>query len=334
MILLNFIAVFSLWLHLFCEPLWAVDSGSPSQTSSQLRIVGSTALYGFAASVAERFGRLSPHKTPLIEANGTGGGFKIFCQSGPHKGPDAVNASRSIEEGERKFCEKKDVFNLVEFKVGHDGIVLATHHKTPQIDLTLRDLFKALARVVHVEGQWVQNPYKRWSDINQRFPNEKISILGPPPSSGTYSVLVDLILRPLCPKGHPRCLYIRTDGAYIQASEHENVIAQKVILNPKKFGVFSFSFLKNHKDKLNAMRVEGTQPTFQTIMDKTYPLSRSLYIYTTEKRLREKPLLKDFIQSFYDEKAMSSRGYLILKGLIPLTKQERLQVQNLFDRGD
>lgn len=326
---LCFIAVFFCLLYPFFRTGWAEVNVN---AEPRLRIVGSTALYGFSASVAERFGRMTPYKTPLIEANGTGGGFKIFCQGNSNKSPNAVNASRPIEKSERRYCEKNHIFNLIELKVGHDGIVLASHFDAPEMDLTLEELFKALAKVVEVDGKWVVNPYKRWSDIHPRLPAQEISILGPPPSSGTYSVLVELILKPFCPKGRSTCLYIRTDGAFIQASEHETIIAQKLTLNAKKVGVFSFSFLKHHKDILKAMKINGKLPTFETIKDKTYPLSRSLYVYTTEKQLWKTKSLQEFLRLFYDNQASGPRGYLTLKGLVPLSSSERQQMLNLFPK--
>lgn len=297
---------------------------------TRLRIVGSTALYGFSTAVAERFGKLSSYKTPLVESNGTGGGFKIFCQSGPEKGPDAVNASRPIEANERQYCSHQGIENIKEFMIGHDGIVIAAHQRSIKMVLSLEDLFKALAKVVLIEGQWVENPYKYWSDIKPELPRKKINLLGPPPSSGTYSVLVDLILKGFCSADQPKCLLIRDDGAYAQASEHENVIVQKLILNPDKLGVFSFSFLRHHKEDIRAIPINGYAPTYKTIMEKTYPLSRRLYIYASQKRLKEKSDLSSFIHSFYEPKAVGKRGYLILKGLIPLTSQERDAAMKTF----
>lgn len=297
-----------------------------TQGPDRLRIVGSTALYGFSTAVAERFGKLTPYKTPLVEANGTGGGFRIFCQSGLKNGPDAVNASRPIESSERIYCSDQGIDDIREFLVGYDGIVIAAHQSSLDMMLTSEDLFKALAKVVLINGQWIENPHKFWSDINPKLPNKKINLLGPPPSSGTYSILIDHILKAHCPIHQSKCVLIRDDGVYIQASEHENVVVQKLLLNPEKLGIFSFSFLKSHKHDLKAIPIDGYLPSQKTIMDKSYALSRGLYIYAREKTLKDKPQLLTFIQSFIEANAVAERGYLKLKGFVPLNTQDRDRV--------
>lgn len=293
--------------------------------------MGSTVLNTFSTAVAERFGILTPYKTPLVEANGTGGGFRIFCQKGPHRGPDAVNASRPLEENERRFCRDRGIVDLVKFKVGHDGVVLASQKLEKPLNLSLKDLFKLFAKVIFDGEKWIENPTKLWSDIDPSLPAEKIIILGPPPSSGTYSTLIDLILKPNCPQDQPKCVLIRTDGVYIPASEHENVVVQKILQNSSYYGVFSFSFLKHHKTELSPVSINGAEPTMESIANGDYLLSRPLLVYTFKDRLAVKPQLALFLQEFYSDRATGERGYLALKGLIPLSNAERKKYRKILD---
>lgn len=309
--------------------IFFVNAVESAPSKSRIRMVGSTAIYPFAASVAEQFGKLTDYKTPIVEATGTGGGFRIFCQGSALIYPDVVVASRPIQKTEKDKCTAVGIMDPVEMIMGHDGIVLAEYVGKKRLSLTLEQLFKALASHVYIDGKWIVNPFKKWRDISPEFPNIPIKVLGPPPSSGTHSVIMELVIQPIIRthKGaQPReGIYIRQDGHYIEASSNENVIAQKLILDPDAFGIFSYAFLMYNKETLQAASINGVEPTLRSISNKTYPLSRPLFIYAKRENLKKVPGLHDFLSAFFDEGISGQEGYLIRKGLIPLSDAERRQ---------
>lgn len=310
----------------------ALASQAISFTASpRLHVVGSTALYPFATVVAEYMGKKTQRKTPLIEANGTGGGFKIFCGPETKNTPDVVAASRPMDSEEFQQCKIHKKGPLRVFEVGRDGIVLARQKGAAPLELSLDSLFRALAQEVPVQGRWVPNPYVYWSQIHSDLPHERIGILGPPPSSGTYAVLVETILKPFCDrKKSSRCLYMRQDGRYIPLSEQENIIAQKLAFNPIKVGIFSSAFLGFQKKKLTAVPVDGVVPTVQNIQEGRYPLCRTLFFYVREQKLQIRSDVRGFLQSFYEAKASGPQGYLTIKGFIGL-KNPRPQGEKVLD---
>ena len=83
-------------------------AGAAGQAAArdQVRIVGSSTVYPFATVVAERFGKSSKFKTPVVEATGSGGGLKLFCAGLGVKSPDITNASRRIKKSEYDRCTK------------------------------------------------------------------------------------------------------------------------------------------------------------------------------------------------------------------------------------
>ncbi|MCF6293811.1 MAG: substrate-binding domain-containing protein, partial [Robiginitomaculum sp.] len=160
----------------------------------QIRVVGSSTVYPFVTVAAEEFGNNSKFKTPIIEATGTGGGFKLFCSGIGGKYPDFSNASRAIKQSEIDRCAKNNIMEIAELKIGYDGVVLANSVEVELFELTKRQVFLALAKQVPLNGQLVDNFYQRWSEVDPSLPDQKIEVYGPPPTSGTRDAVVEMWL--------------------------------------------------------------------------------------------------------------------------------------------
>jgi len=305
-----------------------------------ISIVGSSTVYPFATVVAERFGKSTQFKTPKIESTGSGGGFKLFCAGVGVEHPDITNASRRMKQSEFETCAKNGVTEIVELKVGYDGIVLANAKPASLLKLTRKELFLALAKEVpDPKGgrTLVPNPYKTWKDINSSLPNIKIEVLGPPPTSGTRDAFVELVMEEGAnsydwikalgksdAKKHKAITNgIREDGAYIEAGENDNLIVQKLEANTNAFGIFGFSFLDQNADKIKGSVVEGMEPTFENIASGKYPVSRPLFFYVKKAHAGVIPGIKEYVAEFTSEKAWGPDGYLSEKGLIPMPDAER-----------
>ena len=325
----------------------AILVGSIGTANAQQRdvisIVGSSTVYTFATVVAERFGKAGFFKTPKIESTGTGGGFKLFCGGVGIQHPDISNASRAIKTDEFATCKQNGVTEIVEVKIGYDGIVVADAKKAQPLTLTRKDLFLALAKEVPDPSgaeKTVPNPYKTWKAVNPALPDAKIEVLGPPPTSGTRDAFLELAMEPgakkfewigkLAKSDEKKFRAIahtlREDGAYVDAGENDNLIVQKLGANPGAVGIFGFSYLDQNTDKIQGASVDGAQPTFELIADGKYPLSRSLFIYVKKAHAGVIPGIKEYLAEFTSEKAWGKDGYLGEKGLIPLSDAERKQV--------
>ncbi len=290
----------------------------------QIQIVGSSTVFPFATAVAERFGQTSDFQTPIVESTGSGGGLKLFCAGVGENTPDITNASRKIKDSEIDKCNANGI-TAVEVKVGFDGIVLANAKSGPAFDISREQIFLALARNVVVNGAVVANPYDNWSQIDPALPNEKIEVLGPPPTSGTRDAFVELVMEEACQTGieEDLCGDIREDGAYIDAGENDNLIVQKLEANSAAVGIFGFSFLDQNADALQGAVVDGVVPTFENIAAGDYPVSRSLYFYVKKEHVGVIAGIKEYVAEFTSDNAWGEEGYLSEKGLIPLSAQER-----------
>ena len=305
-----------------------------------ISIVGSSTVYPFATVVAEQFGKSTSFKTPKIESTGSGGGLKLFCSGVGVEHPDITNASRRIKQSEYERCVASGVKEIIEVKIGYDGIVLANSKKTAPMKLSRKDIFLALAKDVPDPNggeKLVPNPYKTWKDVNSALPAKNIEVLGPPPTSGTRDAFVELAMEGGAKKFKwiaamkktdkskykAVCHTVREDGAYVEAGENDNLIVQKLEANPNAIGIFGFSFLDQNMDKVQGSFVDGVQPTFEAIADGQYPVSRPLYFYVKKAHVGVIPGIQEYLMEFTSAKAWGEDGYLSEKGMIPMPDEER-----------
>ncbi|MCB1969394.1 MAG: substrate-binding domain-containing protein [Geminicoccaceae bacterium] len=319
--------------------LSAILATGEAQARDQIRIVGSSTVFPFSTAVAEHFGNKTSFPTPVVESTGSGGGLKLFCEGVGEGTPDITNSSRRIKASEVETCAKNGVKDVTEVKVGFDGIVLANSKNGPLFDVTREQIFLALAKQVPVDGKLVDNPYSNWHEIDDSLPDEKIEVLGPPPTSGTRDAFVELVMDHAC-ETFPEiealdddarkaaCGSMREDGAFIEAGENDNLIVNKLEENPVALGIFGFSFLDQNADNIQGSRVDGIEPTFENIADGEYPVSRSLYFYVKNAHVDVVPGIREYIAEFTSDAASGEDGYLADKGLIPLPEEEREKVRS------
>lgn len=316
---------------------------APAMAREQIRAVGSSTVFPFTTAVAEAFGRTTRLRTPIVESTGTGGGFRLFCAGVGEQFPDIVNASRAITTSEKALCKQNGVTGIVEVKIGYDGIVLANARKAPVLQVTLAQLWLALAREVpDATGKLVPNPYRTWAEIDPSLPAARIEVMGPPPTSGTRDAFVELVMNPGC-AAHPAmaaikaaepqratvaCAGVREDGAYVEAGENDVLIVRKLEANPDAFGIFGFSSLLENEDRVQGSLIGGVRPDFETISTGKYPVARALYFYVKTQHMNGvTPGLAEFIRTFTDDRAWGPDGYLADHGLIPMPDAERTKVR-------
>ena len=290
-----------------------------------LRAVGSSTVYPFAKMAAERVARANPKLgTPIIESTGTGAGFKLFCAGVGERFPDISNASRRMKAKEAQQCAANGVKEVTEIQIGLDGVAVATALGTPIAGLTEKDLYLALAKTPYGKP----NKAKTWKDVNGKLPALPIRVYGPPTTSGTRDALGELLLTPPC-EANPSmaalkktdeakfkaiCTGIRTDGAYIEAGENDNLIVQKLAANQGTLGIFGYSFLEENASKVKGVTINGVAPTYATISSFKYPGARPLYIYVKNAHVRAIPAIRAFVAEMTKESTFGPNGYLRRQG--------------------
>jgi phosphate transport system substrate-binding protein len=308
------------------------DQSAGSQNArAGIWAAGSSTVFPFATRVAENFARTSGGAAPRVESLGTGGGIQAFCQGiGPNT-PDIANASRPMKASEFELCRTNGVTDIVEIKIGFDGIVIATARTGNSFDFRLQDLYTGLAKdVPGGNGAFVANPATTWNQVNPALPNQRIQVYGPPPTSGTRDAFLELGMAPgaklipamaaITDKDRFETLAhtLREDNVWVDSGENDNAIVQTLSRTPGSLGVFGFSFLEQNLDTVKPESIDGVAPTAETIADGSYPLARSLYIYVKKQHVGVTPGLEQFVMEFMSEASAGRGGYLQDRGLVPL----------------
>jgi len=293
-------------------------------------IAGSSTVLPFATIIAEQVGKNPKNKTPVVESGGSSVGKKGVCEGTGLKYIDIGNASSRMKVKELKYCKKNKV-DVTEIKVGYDGIVVASSKKGTLLKISKYDLGKALTAKVPVNGKMVDNPYKKWSDINPSLPNLPIKVMGPPTTSGTRASFVEMVnQKGYCKKSKEvkaigykskKCRAMRTDGAYVEAGEQDNLIVKKLQADPNTFGIFGFSYLDQNMDVLQGAIIDGNEPSFENIADGKYSISRALYFYVKHSHLDIVPGVEAYVKEW--TKHWSEDGMLADAGMIPLPDAEK-----------
>lgn len=282
------------------------DTSGGAGTRDSIRAVGSSTVYPFAKVVAEDFARSNPDfGAPIIESTGTGGGMQLFCAGVGPDTPDIAHASRRMKPAEFETCLANGVEEVTEIQVGLDGIAFASAEGGIQMNLTPEIVYEALAARPYGEEQTAET----WADVDPSLPDVPILVYGPPSTSGTRDALKELILLEGC-EANPEmaalnetdedrfeqiCTEVRSDGAYVDQGEQDNLIVQKIAGNPQAVGVFGYSFLEENRSTVQGLPMNGVEPTYENIASFEYPGARPLYIYVKNAHLDAIPGLRDYI---------------------------------------
>jgi phosphate transport system substrate-binding protein len=319
-------------------------TGCSDVARQEIRAVGSSTVFPFTTAVAENFNRQHPeYRAPIVESVGTGGGLKLFCGGVGSRHPDVANASRRITMLELQDCNANGVRQVVEVQIGIDGLVLVQGRRAIPVDLSLRDVYLALAA-----EPWGQKQTARtWKDVNPELPDIRIEVLGPPPTSGTRDAFNELYMQAGCltnpamkelkktdnARFRQICEGIREDGAYVDAGENDNLLVQQLTQNPIAVGAFGFSYYDANADRLRGVRVDGVAPDYASISEFRYPGARPMFIYAKGEHARAIRGLGEFLDEYTSEGAWGPRGYLVRRGLIaspdPVRQRYRERAMNL-----
>lgn len=321
--------------------LFAV-SATAAAARDEIRIVGSSTVFPYTQAVAEQFANNTGAASPIVESTGTGGGMKIFCGGIGEQHPDITGASRAMKASEYELCQSNGVTEVSEALIGFDGLSMAVSRSNEFAwDLTLGEIYLALGAQVPVDGEWADNPYTTWDQINPDLPAAEILAYGPPPTSGTRDAFVELAMHAGCEElsyvhdggfdgdwVKENCSRMRTDGPFVEAGENDNLIVQRLEADPNALGIFGYSFLYENLDKLKGVMIEGVEPSTDSIADKSYPVSRPLFFYVKNAHRGVIPNLNEFIEEYMSDDALEAGGYLSERGLVALSDDNRADLQD------
>ena len=306
--------------------------------ANQINIVGSSTISPFMATISEEFIRKNNSNImPIIDSTGTKKGIELFCLNNQNLNYDIVIASRKIKSEEISLCNKNNIKNIIEITLGYDGLVLATSIRNQNINLSKEQIFLALAEKIfdNKSKKIIDNPYKKWSEIDQNLPNKKIKFYAPPLTSGTREIFNDIAIEEICLKNQQfiaaypdflqrinQCKKIRQDGIFIESGENDNLIIDHLKKNKDAIGIVGFNFLVKNNQYIKPIAINSVLPSYKTINNKEYLLSRPLFLYFKREAIKSKPELRNFILEVIDKETIGKEGYLVHSGLIANSEAE------------
>ncbi|MFN3615061.1 MAG: substrate-binding domain-containing protein [Rubrimonas sp.] len=316
-------------------------SAGAAAARDQIRVVGSSTVFPYSQAVAEEFANATGNPSPVVESTGTGGGMRIFCGGVGEAHPDMTGASRAMTASEFELCSSNGVTDITEILIGYDGLTMAISRATPHDwSLTEEQIYLALGAQVPVDGEWKDNPYRKWSEIDPSLPDVEILVYGPPPTSGTRDAFVELAMHDGCKKldfvanggfdsawVNENCSRMRQDGPFVEAGENDNLIVQRLVADPNAIGIFGYSFLYENQDRLQGIAIGGVLPTPETIADFSYGVARPIYVYVKNAHRGVIPGFDEFIAEFTSDEALGRGGYLQERGLTVLEPAKLAEVQ-------
>ena len=291
-----------------------------------LYIVGSSTIFPFSRDVASNFDKNDIFPEPVIESSGSGDGINLFCKGIGVEFPDIAAASRKITKHEIENCEKNNVNSFTELKIGFDGIAFVTSGDMAGKKLTLNNIWRALSPFGGANNQRNVNLPQVWSEIDENLPEKEIKILLPPPTSGTRDSLIELAMKKGCifqgASAAERCKEIREDRAVLEGTEDDSALVKYLKEDNDVVGVVGYSYLTTYQSSISAIGINKIFPLPVTIQNRTYPLSRPLFLYAKNKHVEIIPGMEEFLFEFISDAALGEQGYLIDEGLVPLMIDE------------
>ncbi|MDA7424283.1 substrate-binding domain-containing protein [Thalassococcus lentus] len=320
----------------------AAVTATTASARDNVQVAGSSTVLPYASIVAEAFGENFDFPTPVVESGGSSAGLKRFCQGVGEEHTDIANASRKIREKEIKACAENGVTDIIEVRIGYDGIVFASQLDGPDYtSFTQADLFNALAPKVMVDGALVDNPYKQWADFNADLPAEDILAFIPGTKHGTREVFEEKVIAVGCEQtgamaamieagmsehdAEDACLEVMSDGRAVDIDGDYTETLASIDANSNAVGVFGLAFYENNTDKLKVADMAGVTPSTDSISSGEYPVSRPLYFYIKKAHIGVIPGLKEFAEFFVAEEIAGPDGPLAEYGLVSDPELEMTQ---------
>ena len=310
-----------------------------------IQIAGSSTVLPFASIAAEEFGNTFPQfKTPVVGSGGTSGGLKQFCNGVGDNTIDIANASRKIKDTELAACKKNGVNQVLEIKIGYDGIVFASNSHKAAYKLRPQHVFAALAAELPADGKMIPNPYTRWNQIDKALPNEPITLVIPASNHGTREVFQEKMVDAGCETYEAfakldkdaqkkACSNFRKDGKVIEIAGDYTETLARLKTSPSAVGVFGLGFYDQNRDKLRVATVNNVVPSEKTILNGSYPVSRPLFFYVKGEHLKAIKGLKEYTEYFVSKKVTGKGSKLEKAGLISTSDKERAKVLADFKAG-
>ncbi|MDO5647758.1 substrate-binding domain-containing protein [Paracoccus sp. (in: a-proteobacteria)] len=306
-------------------------SATAAVARDQIQVAGSSTVLPYATIVSELFGENYDFATPVIESGGSSTGLRRFCEGVGTNTTDIANSSRPIRPNEIETCHANGVTDIMEVRIGYDGIVFANLATSNEFAFTPADWFNAMAAKRVENGEVVDNTLTNWNQVNPELADQEIMAFVPGTRHGTREVFEEKVIMIGCETSGAKAVFaeklsedeakeachaLRTDGRAVDIDGDYTETLARINSAPNGIGVFGLSFYENNTDTLQVATIDGVTPSTETIASGEYPVSRPLYIYVKKAHIGTIPGLKEFVEFFVSDEVAGPAGPLSAYGLV------------------
>lgn len=311
---------------------FAAASALPALARDQVQVTGSSTVLPYATIVAEAFGENFDFPTPVVEGGGSGAGRAKMCEGVGENTVDIANSSSRISQKDLDTCAANGVAEVMEVRIGYDGIVFASDVAGAAFAFTPADIYNAIGEQVLKDGALVANPHTQWAEFNPNLPAQDILMLVPGTKHGTREVFDTRVIIAGCEEtgamkafmdggmdedaAEDACMKLRTDGRSVDIDGDYTETLARLDADKNAVGVFGLSFYQNNTDKLQVATMSGVVPSTETIASGDYPVSRPLYFYVKLAHMDVIPGLKEYVEFFVSDDMAGPDGPLAQYGLV------------------
>ncbi len=311
----------------------AAVSATAAVARDQVQVAGSSTVLPYANIVAEAFGENFDFPTPVVQSGGSSAGLKLFCEGVGENTIDIANASRAIRPAEIEACAAAGVTDIIEVRIGYDGIVFASQIDGPAFTaFEPAQWYMAMAAEIPMDGAMTANPNASWSDVDASLPDAPIMAFIPGTKHGTREVFEEKVILQGCEDSgaleqmtgmgmdedaaEEACMAVRTDGVAVDIDGDYTETLARIDSNPDGVGVFGLAFYENNQDKLKVATMGDVAPSTETIASGEYPVSRPLFFYVKKAHIGVIPGLKEYAEFFVSDEIAGPGGPLSDYGLV------------------
>jgi phosphate transport system substrate-binding protein len=282
------------------------NNGGDEITGS-LNISGSSTVEPITSLVSEKFRTANPGVDIAVEGPGTSDGFELFCNGET----DLQDASRPIDEEEVAACSENGI-EPIEIEIALDALSVVGNPSNTISCLNFGDLYALFGPESEGLASWSDaNALAAEVGGNGGFPDEPLTIVAPGDESGTYGSFIDLVgtgdLAEERKVDEAIAGDLRPD---YQISADDNVIIDNAAGTEGGLGFVGFAYAENAAETIKEFEVDGgdgcVAPSPDAVIDASYPLGRSLYIYVNPTKLEENPALQPFVDFYLTDEGLAS----------------------------
>jgi phosphate transport system substrate-binding protein len=291
--------------HVLCAIVLALGAGAACKKKAEgqagagakqaIQNIGSDTMVNLAQAWAEAYAKVAPNVSVEVSGGGSGVGIAALIS----KTADIANSSRHLEPEEEEKAKKSAGHTPTQFVVGYDGLAIYVHKSNPLEQISMEELAE-----LYKEG----GKFNKWSELGvKEIPGAKsddVIRISRQNNSGTYHYFRETV--------------VGKKNDFKSGSLDMNGSKDVVEQVSKTPGAIGYSGLGYATPGVKILKVSmkkgepGVVPSIATVHDKSYPISRPMFMYTPGEPPAHVKAYIDWVLSAPGQEIVKDTGYVPL----------------------